>query len=809
MKYSYYESRFSKTCHQVSVAELLERIGTKDLKEKCAKIAAHVLAGEDKEAQQLKSELPCIVVSELYKEGAPRKKGTGEPTGLFVMDWDYCRSMEELNELQNKVKQVAISHPVLKDLIVAGHDSPRLHGVHVLCRWIDGCHSIEECQAKFAELADLPNYDKNLTDSSRCSLLVHKSMFFVTNWGAMERNEAYAELQRTLSDSSLKGERRKSRRINANGKYIKSNDAGGSAVAANGGSSDNNDSGTDIDGQPERQVVKDAKLERIFKELVMACAPKGFVDAKGNVSEGARDNTLLHVLNLFRYVAGVKPDVLRAYLPEWAKALDDDNPGTTDSMIERCCERQMSPNLPPTLRTVLKRIEERDADAELSKEQLNEKYNEELAKIEENQRFFFEVPQELPPVFAEYVKAFPFAWKPAAILALLPVRGTLMSRVRSQYLDLKNHSLSFQTVIEAGFGKGKSIVTDVAGLCLTPLTDADFIGNQKLNAYNALSERVKTGTLPEKPDVCTRKIVGDFTVAGFEETLGTSKGLHMWCQTSEIDEVRKAWGSVSYILRKAFDNDYYGRNLQSSKTFRGERRVYFNTLLCGTSERIDAVYRDPEDGLVSRTMFFRLLLDNGKMPVVRMDERTKKNLAQFLQKIHDKYSLNQDGVPVDEQMFTLPYINKTMEKWLDEKYDESVRTGNFAMDAFRRRDAVIGFRAGVLAHVLMLEKYGKTLTIKQKKMIQKFATWVAEYSLQSHLAKFGSNLKTSDTSNYGADTRKKDILSQLPDAFTLADAYDCMKYMAKNNTRAVLSRLVSAGYLKREDRGMYIKTKKV
>ena len=802
MKYSFYETRFSKTCRQVSVAELIEIISKKEIRELCAKIEAAVLAGADDEAKQLKEQLPGVCLSELYKQGAPRLGGTGEPTGLVMIDYDNCKSMEELNELQNKLKKLAISHPVLKELIVAAHTSQRWHGVHVWLRWIEGCKSVEECQAKFAEMAELPDYDKECIGLSRFNGLVHKDMFFISNWGAMERNEKYAKIQAELTKESKK-----------NGRRIKHYAAGGTASVPGSGRTGGADSGTDPDGLPEQRLTEDKmygdlRLKDIFKELTRLCAPAGLLDEEGNVMEGARDNTLLRLCNLFRYVVDNNPERVLAYMPQWALDLDLEHPGTCEDKAYRMCERNMSPIMPPTLRQALKNLHEEGAEKQITKEELNQKYNEELAKIEENQRFFFEVPQELPPVFAEYVKAFPFAWKPAAILALLPVLGTLMSRVRSQYLDLKNHSLSFQTVIEAGFGKGKSIVTDVAGLCLTPLTDADFIGNHKLNAYNALSERVKTGTLPEKPDVCTRKIVGDFTVAGFEETLGTSKGLHMWCQTSEIDVVRKAWGSVSYILRKAFDNDYYGRNLQSSKTFRGERRVYFNTLLCGTSERIDAVYRDPEDGLVSRTMFFRLLLDNGKMPVVRMDERTKKNLAQFLQKIHDKYSLNQDGVPVDEQMFTLPYINKTMERWLDEKYDESVRTGNFAMDAFRRRDAVIGFRAGVLAHVLMLEKYGKTLTIKQKKMIQKFATWVAEYSLQSHLAKFGSNLKTSDTSNYGADTRKKDILSQLPDAFTLADAYDCMKYMAKNNTRAVLSRLVSAGYLKREDRGMYIKTKK-
>ena len=68
MKYSFFSSKNATRCHQVSVAELLERISTNDLKDKCAAIQAHILAGEENEANLLKNELPCIVVAELYKE---------------------------------------------------------------------------------------------------------------------------------------------------------------------------------------------------------------------------------------------------------------------------------------------------------------------------------------------------------------------------------------------------------------------------------------------------------------------------------------------------------------------------------------------------------------------------------------------------------------------------------------------------------------------------------------------------------------------------------------------------------------------
>ena len=795
MKYSLYNSIKSTSCHQVSVAELLERLSSQALKDKCAKIAAHVLAGEEKEANQLKSELPCIVVGELYKEGAPRKKGTGDFTGLFMMDWDDCKTMEELNELQNKVKNLAISHPVLKDLIVAAHTSPRLHGIHVFCRWIRGCKTIEECQEKFAEMADLPNYDKGCKDPSRCSYLVHKDMFFVQNWGAMERNEAYAKLQ-TPSNSPVKG----------GGKNLK-------PQISNLKPFDLEQQLDEVAKQlgvgSEDEMWGELKLREIFDELTRLCAPKEKLLQDGSVDKGGRDTTLISVYNQFRYLVDNEPKRVLAYTPKWGLLHELSNPGKCVDMAERVCERGLATLWPKTLQKAMANLKGGEAETPMTKEERDRMYNEELKNIEENQRFFFEVPKELPPVFAEYVKAFPFAWKPAAILSLLPILGTLMSKVRSVYLDTHVHSLSFQTVIEADYASGKSNVTDMARFCLTPLTEADVVGNEKMNEYNALVERAnKSEKLPEKPDVCVRKIAGDFTVAGFEETLTSSKGLHMWCSTSEIDEVRKVWAAVSHILRKSYDNDFYGRSLQSTKTFRGERQVFFNTLLCGTPKRINAVYFDPEDGLVSRTMFFRLLQDDGKMPIVKMSKQTKENLRMFLQQLHDKFSLGKDGLPVDEQMYALQYVNNAIRKWLDAKYTDSVRTGNFAEDAFRRRDAVNGFRAGVMAHVLMLEKYGKDLTEKQKRMVEAFALWVAEYSLRSHMAKFGTELKRGDTSRYGLSSQKRDILNILPDCFTLADAYEKMKTSQKDTVRSLLRRMVSAGYLKREERGFYVKCKK-
>ncbi len=832
MKYSYFSNIRSKQCRQVSVAELFELIKLPALKMICDGIAEAVSKNDDGEANRLKATLPVIVLNELYDQNAPRKKGTGKPTGLVMIDYDNCKDADELQALKEKVVQLALSHPQLKDLIVAAHVSPRQHGVHVWYRWIDGCHDIKECHKKFAEMADLPDYDEGCNDSSRCSYLVDSSRFFVQNWGAMEHNEEYAELQKKLTKNGRNSEQHEPRAI-AQSLPMADSDSGNTPVADGVGSNDPakrveadplcpsdispsmgrslpDGSPLPIEGEGQGERVRSfpttyegIEYSQIFKELTLKCCPASKIDQEGNVLEGARDNTLFKVVVLFRYICDNKPDWIEQYLPDWAKGLDADKPGRCRELIESACFRSMTFTTPRTLASVLKALKQGEQTAETEAEK-QENAVKELTSIEESQKKFFEVPAELPPVFQEYVNAFPFAWKPAAILALLPMLGTIMSRIRGVYLDHRMHSPSFQTVVEAKFGRGKGNITDMARVVLEPLVEADEIGNTQLNQYNKLVEKANgTEKLPDKPDVCVRKITGDFTVAGFEEILNTSKGLHIWCGTSEIDEVRKVWAAVSHILRKAYDNDMYGRSLQSTKTFRGERPIFFNTLLCGTSRAVKRCYTDPEDGLVSRTMFFKLMRDDKEMPVVRMNVSTKNRLSQLLHQLHDTYSLSPDGTPVLEKRFDMEFVNRSLRKWLNNQYDKSVVTGNEARDSFRRRDAVNGFRAGLVA-VAIYNCMGRKIGKREQTIVNNFAKWVASYSLEMHLLKYGNALNQA---NAEEETVNKDcnVLSVLPSNFTLSEAYRTFSGMSQSGVRVMLHRLVSAGYLESEQRGVYSK----
>ena len=65
------------------------------------------------------------------------------------------------------------------------------------------------------------------------------------------------------------------------------------------------------------------------------------------------------------------------------------------------------------------------------------------------------------------------------IIASLPVLGTLATRIRFEYLDKQEQSLSFFSCITAPAASGKSFIRKPLDLLLTPINEQDAIEREK------------------------------------------------------------------------------------------------------------------------------------------------------------------------------------------------------------------------------------------------------------------------------------------------------------------------------------------
>ena len=375
------------------------------------------------------------------------------------------------------------------------------------------------------------------------------------------------------------------------------------------------------------------------------------------------------------------------------------------------------------------------------------------------------LPTELPPLLSLITKDYPVAYRPAILIAALPLLGTLATHARARYFDGALHSPSFLTCIVAPQASGKSCTRALVDLLMHPLQRQDSLEREKERKY--LEERRakrNSKQQPEDPRAKIRIVPATISNAMLFKRLDCAQGAHLFTYAEEIDTLSKgrksgAWSQKDDIMRQAFDNSMAGQDYMSENSWSAMVRVYYNQLICGTPVAVRRYYNDVEGGLVSRVCFAQLPdMLGAQLPVFGhlSEEETEgvRKTAKSLMAI------------TEAQEFDIPYVKQVIWEWLEARRLEYLETQeNPALDIFRRRAAVIGFRAGLLA---MLVSDGK-----ETDAVLDFCRWVADYTLQQQLQLFGSEMNRLMLEEYEQAQKVQEfypaLFSLLPEVFTTED----------------------------------------
>ena len=112
-----------------------------------------------------------------------------------------------------------------------------------------------------------------------------------------------------------------------------------------------------------------------------------------------------------------------------------------------------------------------------------------------------------------------------------------------------------------------------------------------------------------------------------------------------------------------------------------------------------------------------------------------------------------------------PKLRKVIEQWVEEKRVEAAKDIDHVKDTYRKRAAVIGFRAGVIFHLLT----GKD---KETKEATDFALMIAEYCLDQQIKTFGETLMNQYVdvqSESQRNGKNHSVFEQLPPVFSIDD----------------------------------------
>ena len=420
--------------------------------------------------------------------------------------------------------------------------------------------------------------------------------------------------------------------------------------------------------------------------------------------------------------------------------------------------------------------------------------------VAELQRSDLSLPP-LPRVLELICRRLPEPFRPAMVIAALPILGALATRVRFQYLDKQEHSFSFMSCITAPAATGKSFIRKPVNLLLTPIDRQDELERKREEEYKEALRAAKNSKMqPTNPRACPRNNGINVSIAKLLQLLAYSDGKHLIGIGEEIDTLVKSeragvWSQKSDIYRLGFDNAKYGQNYMSDNSFSANVPVFYNLLLTGTPGGMYRFFKDVEDGLVTRFCFAQLPdMFGADIPAfenyTEAEEREIIDIAEGLDKAAGVIACSHVGVRI--------------RRWLNEKRDLAIREDSRAVDTLRKRAAVIGYRAGMLAYLLNECVYEKS--------VGEFTTWVAEYVFQNQMTLFGNKFEEVAQSQLVMNERKScvvSLLQQLPEQFT---TNELMALRARNgqSTRVnmVISRWKSSGFITQVDKSTYKKTTK-
>ena len=705
-----------------------------------------LLDGNDpEELARLKKQLPIITPHACrFDNDGSRKSANAVPSGLVMLDIDHVEDPNDffsthiLPALQYSDKQrQAQIHFVAI--------TPSGHGLRIIAERNDN-EAIPDAQRRLAEVCRLEEYDGVTTDLARASYLMPWSYVLYCEPLDLDFDDEAEMKSITASMMTI---------------IPKKEDTPTDIPSSVCSSA----SAFDFRGIP---------YEKIIAELVNLLG--------GEPSIGERNQFYFTMVRYVRYICDFNVDKCVAVLPDFGLSLAE-RKTTASSSINRPRINEFPDLLNRAITTAQLIVENEEAKEE------DTKGNDEL-----------DLPK-LPRVLELICRRIPEGFRPAMIIASLPILGALATRIRFQYLDKQEHSFSFMSCITAPAATGKSFIRKPVNLLLTPIDLQDEIERKKEEEYKEALKAAKNSKMqPTNPKPCPRNNGINVSIAKLLQLLAYSEGKHLIGIGEEIDTLVKSeragvWSQKSDIYRLGFDNAKYGQNYMSDTSFSANVPVYYNLLLTGTPGGMYRFFKDVEDGLVTRFCFAQLP-DMFGADIPAFENYTPAEEREIVE-----IATRLDGA---EGFIACSHIGNRIRRWLNEKRELAIREDSRAIDTLRKRSAVIGYRAGMLSYLLNDQKYDKE--------VGEFTVWVAEYVFQNQMQLFGCKFEeVAQTAIKVAEksSQVSSLLAQLPHSFTRSEL---MAVRARNgqSTRVdmVISRWKANGFITQTAKNTYAKTPK-
>ena len=372
--------------------------------------------------------------------------------------------------------------------------------------------------------------------------------------------------------------------------------------------------------------------------------------------------------------------------------------------------------------------------------------------------------RQLPIGLKESLVGVPVSMHMPVLCGVMPICGAYADQVEVEYCDGNKHRLGLMSIIRGEQASNKSVVKNAIDIWKHQFDEEDALARKREEEWKERKKGRKANEkAPEDPHVLIRMVPVTVSCSTLLKRFKNSAGHTLYSFGEELDTLRKtngagSWSSKYDIYRLSFDNGEWGQDYNSDAAESGVVKVAYNWTMLGTNGAMRKCFKQDniENGLSSRILVAEMPdASFSKMP--KFGKRSAEDEARIQEAVTRLRSFS--------GLIDTPRLRKAIEQWCEEKRVEAAKDIDHVKDTYRKRAAVIGFRCGVIFHLLSGAK-------KESKACLDFALMMAEYCLSQQIKTFGEALQNQyvdaqdECQRYGAN---HSVFDQLAPVFTMDD----------------------------------------
>ena len=405
-------------------------------------------------------------------------------------------------------------------------------------------------------------------------------------------------------------------------------------------------------------------------------------------------------------------------------------------------------------------------------------------------------PKKLPLGLRESLSGVPSSMHMPVLCGVLPIAAAYADQVEVEYCDGNLQHLGLMSIIRGEQASNKSVVKNAVDVWKRQLDEEDALARKREEVWKERRKSRKANEkAPDDPKVLIRMVPVTVSCSTLLKRFKNAEGHTLYSFGEELDTLRKtngagSWSSKYDIYRLSFDKGEWGQDYNSDQAESGVVKVAYNWTMLGTNGAMRKCFKSDniENGLSSRVL------------VAEMPDSAFSKMPRFTRRTPEEEAAIQEAVTRLRSysgLIDTPRLRKAIGDWVEEKRVEAAKDIDRVKDTYRKRAAVIGFRCGVVFHLL-------SGCERESKACLDFALMMADYCLTQQMNAFGEALQ-SQYVNAGDECRRygsnHSVFDQLPPLFTMDDLRALKQgFCGEAALRKTVSRWCHDNWIEKSDR---------